>query len=371
MKISLIHDWLRVNAGSEKVVREILSLYADKDIELYTLFNKLPLSDRREILQNKSCHTSILQRLPGIESYYKSLLPILPFFMSRFKIRESDVYITSSHAIAKGARIPKGKLHICYCHTPMRYAWYLHQDYMQQLSGAKKWLAQKIMPFIKAWDLKTSAGVTHFIANSKHIQQQILSIYGRQSTVIYPPVQTDKFTLNASPRKDFYLAVGRFVPYKKMDTIIQAFMAMPDKKLVLIGESQEGRKISKWIGASKNIVWLGYQHDDELLLYMQNAKACLFAAKEDFGIMCVEVQSTGTPVLALRYGGYCETVREGLSGYFFNEQSAEAIQEAVTQFESSPLQNHTEIHTWAQQFSVDVFNKKFSQFIEKQVFIRT
>ncbi len=364
MKISLIHDWLRVNAGSEKVVREILSLYAHEDIALYTLFNKLPLGDRKDILQEKTCHTSMLQHLPGIEWYYKSLLPLLPFFIAHFSIRVSDIYITSSHAVAKGARIPRGKMHICYCHTPMRYAWYLHQDYMQQLPPIKKWLAQKIMPRIKKWDLKTSAGVTHFIANSKHIQQQILSIYGRESTVIYPPVQTHKFILNANPRQDFYLAVGRFVPYKKMDIIIKAFMAMPDKKLVLIGESQEGRKISKWIGSSKNIVWLGYQHDDELLLYMQNAKACLFAAKEDFGIMCVEVQSTGTPVLALDYGGYRETVKDGLSGYFFKEQKAEAIQLAVTHFESNPLRNHQEIHAWAQQFSVDVFNKIFSRFID-------
>lgn len=367
MKISLIHDWLRVNAGSEKVIREILSLYRNEDIELYTLFNKLSLPDGKDILQGKTCHTSLLHYVPWLDKIYKTLLPAMPFFIQSMHIRSSDLYLSSSHAIAKGFRLPPGKLHICYCHTPMRYAWYLYDDYLKDVGPFKKRLIEWIIPMIQRWDLRSAQQVDFFIANSKHISEQIRSIYGRDSVVIYPPVQTDQFKLNPNPRQDFYLAVGRFVPYKKMDTIIRAFLDMPERKLVLIGEGYDAGRSSKLIRQAKNIVWLGYQHDDELLLYMQNAKACIFAAKEDFGIMCVEAQSTGTPVLALDYGGYRETVQNGLSGYFFPEQTEASIREAVQRFEQSPLTDHMAIHRHAAQFSAERFRQEFSLFVREKM----
>ncbi len=363
MKISLVHDWLRVNAGSEKVVKEILDLYRHEDIILYTLFNKLTEDERRQILQKIPCKTSWLQYFPFVGRIYKILLPLMPVVIAHLRIRSSDLYLSSSHAIAKGFSLPAKKLHICYCHTPMRYAWYLHEDYLQEFSGIKLWLIRQVLPFIRRWDLRSAAQVSEFIANSKHIQHQIKSIYHRESVVIYPPVNTKQFALNNAPRKDFYLAVGRCVPYKKMDIIIKAFKQMPDKKLVLIGDGYDRKKIKELLKCCDNIVWLGYQHDDELILYMQNAKACIFAAKEDFGIMCVEAQATGTPVLALDYGGYKETVIEGKTGYFFQDQSPDAIMQAVVKFENYPLQNHVAISEHASFFSTEKFRQTFREFV--------
>ena len=363
MKIALIHDWLRVNAGSEKVVKEILNIYQDDKVELYTLFNTLLIQDKKDIIRNIPCTTSWLNYIPYIHSLYKSLLPIMPWVIQHMKLKLADVYISSSHAVAKGIHAPKDKLHICYCHTPMRYAWYMYDDYVSDIKGLKLLLIKLIIPYIKSWDINSSQKVNYFIANSKHIQTQIKAIYQRDSIVIYPPVQVDKFKLNINPRKDFYLAVGRFVAYKKMDIIIQAFKLMPNKKLVLIGDGYDTKKIKNIIEGAENIVWLGYQHDDELILYMQNAKACIFAAKEDFGIMCVEAQATGTPVLALNYGGYKETVIDGETGYFFETQQVEAIQQVVEQFERSPLTNHTAISTHASKFSVERFKIEMQSFV--------
>ncbi len=363
MKIALIHDWLRVNAGSEKVVSEILSIFQNEEVHLYTLFNKLTPEEKKDILHNLPCHTSWLQQVPFIGRIYKTLLPLMPFVVKHLRIQKSDIYISSSHAIAKGFTHPKNKLHICYCHTPMRYAWYLNEDYLQDFSGIKLQLIQMILPYIRKWDLKSATQVDYFIANSKHIQHQIKEIYKRDSVVIYPPVNTYKFSVSINPRQDFYLAVGRFVPYKKMDIIIKAFKNLPHKKLILIGDGYDSKKIKNLIQDTDNIVWLGYQHDNELILYMQNAKACIFAAKEDFGIMCVEAQSTGTPVLALKYGGYKETVVEGRTGYFFEEQTVASIAEAVIKFEKAPLTNHEEISKHAATFAADNFRKAFQQYV--------
>lgn len=367
MKIALVHDWLAVNAGSEKVVKQLLSLLKSNHTELFTLFNTLSPIDRQEILQQAKVHVSWLHYFPFIESYYKYLLPVLPFFIKQLSPKDYDLYVSSSHAVAKGFRGDPSVMHICYCHTPMRYAWYQRDDYLKDEIWIKRKVIKFLISFIRKWDLKSAQKVHYFIANSRHIQQQIQEIYGRDSAVIYPPVQVNKFSLSEHPRKDFYLAVGRFVSYKKMDIIVKAFMQMKDKKLVLIGDGVDAKKIQSLIAGYPNIVWLGYQHEDELILYMQNAKACIFAAKEDFGITCVEAQATGTPVLALNYGGYKETVLEGVSGYFFEEQTEQAIYEAVLGFENQPLNCHQQIRQHALTFSEDVFNEAFKSYLASKI----
>lgn len=365
MRIAVIHDWLRVNAGSEKVVHEIVSVFKKDEVALYTLFNKLNAADAQEVLQGIRPHVSVLQYFPFIKTYYRYLLPVLPWFMKLIRPRGYDMYISSSHAIGKGFHTEQDKLHVCYCHTPMRYAWYLHQDYLEESGSIRRKLLHFVIPFIRKWDIETSAKVHYFIANSKHIQEQIKSIYHRDSTLIYPPVKIDTFTLNPHPRHNYYLALGRFVSYKKMAVVIEAFRRMPDKKLVLIGDGYDDKEIKKILAVSPNVLWLGYLPNDRLLEYMQWAKACVFAAKEDFGIMCAEVQATGTPVLALRNGGYLETVVEGVSGYFFEEQDAESIAQAVTYFEEHPLCDHIAIRNSVLKFSDQRFRTELTTFLHE------
>lgn len=367
MKIAIIHDWFRVNAGSEKVVKEMLQALRDHEIKIYTLFNTLSVIDQKEILGMHPTSTTLLQYLPSIDTLYRYLLPVLPWFARRIHPAPADVYVSSSHAVAKGFAKRKGSLHICYCHTPMRYAWYLMDDYLKDSSLLKRTVMKLTIPYLRKWDLKCSAGVDYFIANSKHIQEQIKTIYARQAEVIYPPVMVDKFKLNPNPRMDFYLAVGRFVSHKKIDIIIHAFKSMKHKKLVLIGNGYDAKKIKQQIADSPNIVWLGYQHDDELILYMQNARACIFASKEDFGIMCVESQATGTPVLTLNYGGYRESVIEGQTGYFFDHQKAEDICDVVEKFEAHPLTDHEAIRQNALRFDDARFRKAFQDFVYQKV----
>ena len=226
-------------------------------------------------------------------------------------------------------------------------------------SGFYRWFVNRL----RKWDVATSKNVHYFIANSKHIQQRIRNSYGRESTVIYPPVRVNKFTLNEAPRKDYYLCLGRFVPYKKTDMVIRAFQQMPEKKLVLIGAGWGTKEFEEMLSNNKNIEWLGYQEDEALIKHMREAKACIFAAKEDFGIMCVEVQACGTPVLALDYGGYRETVADGVSGYLFPEQTEQSIIDAVQQFEQQPINNYAEVRQNAMRFSDDRFTKEFSDFV--------
>jgi glycosyltransferase involved in cell wall biosynthesis len=366
MKIALIHDWLRVNAGSEKVIKEILAVFSKDDVELYTLFNTLPLIDRNEIIGHTKTHVTPLQYIPLIDRMYQYFLPVLPFFIKFLRPTTADLYISSSHAVAKGFHGQKGVMHICYCHTPMRYAWFLHQDYLKDIGYFKRLILKFTMPFIRTWDLRTAQQVSYFIANSSHIQQKIKEIYQRDSVVIYPPVQIEKFSLNTSPRKDFYLAVGRFVSHKKIDVVIKAFLQMKDKKLVLIGNGHDAKEIKNLVKDSPNIIWLGYQHDDELILYMQNAKACIFAAKEDFGIMCVEAQATGTPVLALNYGGYKESVIDGVTGYFFDEQTEESIIDSVNRFEQDPLTDFAQIRKNTIRFSAERFRAEVKLFVDEK-----
>lgn len=367
MKIVLTHDWLRVNAGSEKVIQSMVSVFHAEIVGLYTLFNKLPVPDQKQILQGIQVHTSFLQWIPSITNAYKFLMPVFPWIVGHTQLPEADLYLSSSHAVAKGYRKKKGSVHICYCHTPMRYAWYLKEDYLNGMHGLKKWIANQIIRRIRQWDFENSKQVDYFIANSIHIQQQILNTYQRVADVIYPPVQTDKFLLNPHPRQSFYLAPGRFVSFKKIDLIIEAFKRRPQLKLVLIGDGYDSDKCKKMLANTPNIIWLGYQHDDELILYMQQAKACVFASKEDFGIMCVEAQSTGTPVIALRYGGHIETVIEGETGYFFDHQDADSLLTAIDQMESAPLTNHASIRSNALRFSESIFQKEIEVFVQKKM----
>ena len=363
MKLAFVQDWFNANGGAEKVAGAILDIYGKDDVTVYALFDHFSPAASQEILKGRPVNVSILQHVPGITKIYRYFLPVMPWLMRRFNLQGYDLIISTSHAVAKGFRSDPGILNICYCHTPLRPIWDMYDDYAAGHTLGKSFFYKWFVRRLRKWDVATSKNVHYFIANSRHIQKRIERSYERISTVIYPPVRVNKFALNEAPRKDYYLCLGRFVPYKKTDMVIRAFQQMPDKQLVLIGAGWGTKEFSELLSECKNITWLGYQNDEDMIRYMQEAKACIFAAKEDFGIMCVEVQACGTPVLALDYGGYRETVIDGESGYLFPEQTEKSIIAAVNKFEQQPLTNYDLIRQNALRFSDERFENEFSDFV--------
>lgn len=336
MKIAIVHDWLVTYAGSERVLEQILLLYPEAD--LFSLIDFLP-NDQRGFIQTKSIKTSFIQNLPFAKNKYRQYLPLMPLAVEQFDLSEYDLVISSSHAVAKGVLTGPDQLHLCYCHSPIRYAWDLQHQYLKESrldKGLKGWVAKWILHKIRLWDYRTAHGVDGFIANSKFIAKRIDKIYRRDSTIIYPPVDVANFTL-CEAKEDFYLAASRMVPYKKIDLIVETFSQMPDKKLIVIGDGPDFKKVRSKAGS--NVTLLGYQPFPILKNHLQKARAFIFAAEEDFGISPVEAQACGTPVIAYGKGGALETIR-GMSdskptGVFFERQSVESLSNALSIFENN------------------------------------
>ena len=328
MKIAIVHDWLVTNAGAEKVLKSILELYPSADI--YSLVDFLDSNSRDNILSGKYATTSFIQKLPFAKKHFRNYLPLFPMAIESFDLSNYNLIISSSWAVAKGVKTNKQQTHICYCHTPIRYAWDLYDEYTSNLSFIKKIVVKQTLKRLKKWDLATLDRVDHFIANSNFVKARIQNTYSRNSTVIYPPVDINKFTLQSS-KEDFYITASRLVPYKKTKLIVDAFNKMPDKKLVVIGSGDELESIKKISQA--NISVLGYQPDQLLVEHIQKAKAFIYAAIEDFGILPIEAMACGTPVIALNKGGTAETVIDGVNGVHFQEQATQEICSAVDKFE--------------------------------------
>ena len=330
IKKALICDWLNVYAGAERCMESFTNIWAD--FEIYSLIDFLNDTDRYEILKNKHAHTSFIQNLPFAKSRYRDYLPLFPYAIENFDLSEYDLILSSSHAVAKGVLTHSDQLHISYVHTPIRYAWDLYFEYLKNSglnSGLKSFFAKYFLHKIRIWDLISTNRVDYLIANSRYIASRIKKIYGRASDVIYPPVDIDKFEVKEN-KEEFYLTVSRLVPYKKVDVIVEAFSQI-NRKLVLIGDGPDMDKIKS--KAKKNIEILGYQSNETIRHMMQNAKAFIFAAKEDFGIAPVEAQACGTPVICYGNGGVCETVIDNVSGVYFYEQSVESLLGALNKFE--------------------------------------
>lgn len=365
MKVALIHEWLTIIGGSENVFKEIAALYPNADI--YTLVAR----DETIATLNLSEHkvtTSFIQKLPFAKSRYRSYLPFFPLAIEQFDLSGYDLIISSSHAVAKGVLTNSNQIHICYCHSPIRYAWDLHHQYLKEAGlnkGIKGFIARYLLHRIRQWDIISTNRVDHFIANSKYIGKRIKKVYNRESTVIYPNVATEEF-LPVYEKKDYYVTCSRFVPYKKIDLIVEAFAQMPDKKLYVIGDGPDFKKVSKL--AKSNVIMLGYQPFDTLKKYLSEARAFVFAAEEDFGILPVEAQACGTPVIAYKKGGALESVVENKTGIFFENQTASSIKEAVEWFDINLLLfNYEKIAEHAASFSTARFKTEFLAFINSKM----
>ena len=357
MKIAIVHDWLVANAGAEKVLKEILELFPEADV--FSLVDFLSDKDRKEILKGKYAKTSFIQKLPFAKKYFRHYLPLFPKAIESLDLSKYDLIISSSWAVAKGIKKSKNQFHISYCHTPIRYAWDLYNEYVNNLKQPKKFLVEKTLKYIRKWDLLTSNRVDLFVANSNFVSERIKRIYKRDSIVLYPPVDTEKF--NGEIKKDdFYLVVCRLVKYKKVDLIVRAFNQMPDKRLVVIGSGEEYNNLKKI--AKNNINLLGYQEDKVVVDYMQKAKAFVYAAIEDFGISVVEAQVAGTPVIALNKGGTKESVINNKTGVLFQNQTEKDIIKAVKKFENKEFDiNFIKEH--ARKFDRNIFKEKFSNIL--------
>ncbi len=368
MKVALVHEWFNEIAGSEKCVTEFNQLYPQAD--LYALVDFLESNQRQTLLNGKLVNTSFIQKLPFSSKYFRQYLPLFPLAVEQFNLHDYDLILSSSHAVAKGVLTHHEQLHVCYCHTPMRYAWDMYHQYLQDANlthGVKSWFIRYTLHRLRQWDTLSQYRVDHFIANSHYIKKRIQKIYQRDAAVIYPPVDTQAFQL-CTEKDDYYLAFSRLVPYKRIDLIVQAF-ANTSKHLLVIGTGPELEKLKRL--ATPNIEFLGYQNDQAVVQYLQKAKALVFAALEDFGIIPVEAQACGTPVICLNQGGTAETIIPSKTGVHFAQQSVAAIQAAISAFEVQQDQFDPEfIHQFAQSFSAARFRSAIhdhiTQILEQQ-----
>ncbi len=333
-RIALVHDWFDSYYGSERVVEQILACFPGAD--LFAIVDFVPAGERA-FLHDKPVATTFVQRLPFANPRFRMYLPLMPLAIEQFDLSRYDLVLSSSHAVAKGVLTGPDQLHVSYLHAPIRYAWEYQHDYLRQSGldrGLRGVIARYLLHRIRLWDYRTANGVDRFIANSAFIARRIRKIYGRDSSVVYPPVDVQSFALEAE-KDDYYVAVSRFVPYKHTDTIVRAFQTLPHRRLVVIGDGPGFKRARA--GAPANVTLLGFQPADALRRYMQRAKALIFAAEEDFGITPLEAQACGTPVLAYAGGGAIETVlgpeEPRPTGFFFDAQTPEAIAEAVEAFE--------------------------------------
>ncbi len=359
MKIALLHDWIIDIGGSEKVFKELCEIFKSADI--YTiLYNQESL--KKLGVENRKIYASVVQKFPFSKKLYRNYSFIYPFIVEQFDLSKYDLIISSSHAFIKGVLKQSSQIHISYCHTPIRYAWDLYFDYMKTLNPITKALSTYFLHKIRIWDYISAQRIDYFIANSHYVAHRIKKIYNKFAYVIYPPVEVDKFELETK-KENYYITAGRFVPYKKIDVIVRAFSTMRDKKLIVIGNGPDFHKIKKI--ATSNVELLGYQDFENLKYYLKKSKAFIYMADEDFGILPVEAQACGTPVIAYKKGGVLETVIENKTGVFFLNQNEESLINAVNEFEKIESKfDAYEIRKNAERFSRENFRNNFLKFLQ-------
>ncbi|MEA2088889.1 MAG: glycosyltransferase [Patescibacteria group bacterium] len=360
MRVAIVHDMLTQYGGAEKVLKAIADIYPQAPI--FTLiYNEKKLG---HIFSKHRIKTSFLQKFPFAKNKFQYLLPLMPPAIESYNLKNFDLIISSASALSKGTIIPPSALHICYCHTPTRYLWVNSQDYISSLKYNKliKSIIKLYLTRLKIWDYSTVSRVDKFIANSYNVKKRIKKFYDRESAVIYPPVNIKKFFVSEK-NKEYFLIGGRIVPHKKFDIAITAFNKL-NIPLKVFGEGPDYKALKK--KANKNIEFLGFiKEEDKPKLYSQ-ARAFLHPQEEDFGITLVEAMASGTPAIAYKAGGAKESVKEGLSGEFFLEQTWESLAEKVINFDDNKY-NRYEIAQSVEKFSNENFKEKIKKFIQENI----
>ena len=341
MRVALVHDWLDTWGGGEVVLAELLRAFPGADV--HTLVDFLRPEDRAR-LPSARIATSALQHFPAARRWFRYAAVLRPQLIERLDLSGYDVVISDSHAIAKGARVGRGQLNVCFCHTPARFAWTMAATYTERAAAGTTWrrpLIERALERFRRWDRAASTRVDHFVANSRHIAAAIARCYGREAEVVYPPVDVTRFSIAVKGRADElprgdYVTVSRLVPYKRVDVLVEAFRALPDRRLLVVGEGPERSRLEAL--AVPNVAFTGRLGDAETAGRVAAARAFLLAAEEDFGIAPVEAQAAGIPVIAFGRGGVLESIR-GLddrapTGVFFDSQTPQAVVEAIRAFET-------------------------------------
>jgi glycosyltransferase involved in cell wall biosynthesis len=346
--------------GGEKVLEGLLEMFPKAAI--YTLFHEP--GKVSALIESHKIVTSWLNRIPGVYRYYRNFLPLFPSAIESFDLAEFDLVISSSHAVAKGVRA-SGAKHICYCHTPMRYVWDAEDDY--SFNAVRRFAMQAVRARLQRWDCEAAARVDYFIANSRFVRDRVRSYYGRDAEIIYPPVDTNYFTPSQTSgdttREGFYLATGALVPYKRFDIIIDAFRRL-DRRLVVVGGGAELDRLRKM--APSHIDVRGWVTNEALRQLYQTAKALIVAAREDFGIVAVEAQACGCPVIAFGAGGSPEIIQDGVNGILFTEQHADDIVRAIRRFELIAWPRER-VRSQVETFSREAFQTKIRKFIAERI----
>jgi glycosyltransferase involved in cell wall biosynthesis len=371
LKVAIVHDWLVVYGGAERVLEHMIDMYPQCDV--FSLIDFVP-DAQRHFLRGKQPKVSFLQKIPGASKHYRKFLPLMPLAIEQLDLSGYDLILSSSYCVAKGVLTGPNQVHVCYCHSPMRYAWDHYHEYLREMhleSGLKSWFARWQLHKIRTWDVRSNNSVDHFVANSRFVARRIAKFYGRESVVVNPPIDTRLFELTAT-KEEYYVTAGRFVPFKRLDIVAEAFARMPSRKLIILGDGPEMEKIRACAGS--NVEFPGFLPPAQVKTYLSKAKAFLFPSEEDFGIVPVEAQSCGTPVIAFGRGGALETIvaegdASGLAptGRFFNAQTPEAVMAAVKAFEqdqSKQLYDAQAIHEHAQYFSIDNFKLRFKEQVD-------
>jgi len=368
-RIAVVHDWLVDYAGSESALAEILQCLPQAD--LFTLVDHMPAAERAP-LGGRPARTSFLQDMPGVARHLTWYLPLMPLAIEQLDVTGYDLVVSSNTAVAKGVIVSPDALHLSYVNSPMRYAWdqqfeYLRAEHAER--GLKSALMRCLLHRLRIWDHRSAAGVDHFAANSGFIARRILKSYRRESEVIHPPVDTEFFVPGAAARGGDYLTVSRLVGYKRVDLLVQAFRELPERRLVIVGDGPDLRRLKASAGA--NVEFVGRLPREQLRARLQAARAFVFAAVEDFGIAPVEAMACGTPVIALARGGAAETVA-GLdaaqpTGVLFAEQTAAALAGAVRAFEANAARIGAQAcRARAERFSKARFRAEFTGFVTRK-----
>jgi glycosyltransferase involved in cell wall biosynthesis len=367
LKVALVHDWLTGMRGGEKCLEILCELYPEAD--LYTLlYVKNQLSP---VVERMNIKTSFIQALPMAAKYYRYYLPLFPTAIEQLDLKGYDLVVSTSHCVAKGILPMPDSLHICYCFTPMRYVWDMHFEYFKKSHlGFQKVSVPFLSNYLRMWDVTSSHRVDFFVAISRHVQKRIRKFYGRESIVIYPPVDCDFFhpLPNSDPRGNYFLMVTAFAPYKRVDLVIRAFNQL-GKPLLIVGDGQERGRLEKL--AMKNIQFLGWQSNEEVRNFYSGCRAFLFPGEEDFGIAPVEAQACGKPVIAYGKGGVLESVtpfpKQNFTGVFFDHPTHESLIQAIDLFERNVDQfDSQQIRKNALQFRRNSFRDKIRSFIDEK-----